>query len=69
MGGTCGRHGREDKMHRDFLWESLNERHHLEDLGVDEKVIMNIRSNKIWQLISLSIRNVIHSDCSQQTTG
>jgi hypothetical protein len=28
------------EVHREFLWGSLRERDHLEDLGVDERIIL-----------------------------
>lgn len=28
-------------MHTNFWYESLKERHHLEDLGVDRRIVLN----------------------------
>ena len=36
MGGECGTYGREEKCIQNLGWGNLNERDHLEDLGVDE---------------------------------
>jgi len=40
MGETCGMYG-ERKIHTGFRWGDLMETAHLEDLGVDGKIILN----------------------------
>jgi hypothetical protein len=39
MGGACGTHGR-DEVHTKFWSENLKGRDHLEDLGIDGKMIL-----------------------------
>jgi hypothetical protein len=39
MGGTCSTCGGEERCIQ-FLWENLSERDHLEEPGVDERIIL-----------------------------
>jgi len=38
MGGALSTHG--GKMHTGFWWRHLSERDHLEDQGIDERIIL-----------------------------
>jgi hypothetical protein len=39
MGGSCGRHGR-DEMHKQFLLENLKGWHNSKDLVIDGRIIL-----------------------------
>jgi hypothetical protein len=41
MVGACSTHGIDD-MHKNFLFENLKERDHLEDLGLDVQIILKL---------------------------
>jgi hypothetical protein len=43
MGGACGTYGRE---RTGFWWGNLNERDHLEELGVDGRIILKFVCKK-----------------------
>ena len=43
MGHVCGRR----QTHSGFLWGSLKERDHLEDLGVDWRTILKLNSSRM----------------------
>jgi hypothetical protein len=40
MGGTCGTYVGQSRCIQDFLWGDLMERDHLEDLGLDGRIIL-----------------------------
>jgi hypothetical protein len=40
MGGACGTHGGEERCIQSFGGGHLKERDHLEDLGVDGRIIL-----------------------------
>jgi hypothetical protein len=40
MGGACNMHGRDEKFIQNVGQKNLKERDHSEDLGVDEKMIL-----------------------------
>jgi hypothetical protein len=40
MGGAHGMYGGKGDVHIGFWWENLMERNHLEDLGIDSRVIL-----------------------------
>jgi hypothetical protein len=42
MGGACGTHGRDEKMHSKFWSENPEGKNHSEDLGIDGRDV-NIR--------------------------
>jgi hypothetical protein len=44
MGRVCGTYGRE--VYAEFWWVDLRERNHLEDLGIDERIILKLIFNK-----------------------
>jgi hypothetical protein len=39
MGGECSTHGRYEKFVH-FGWEKLKERDHYENIGIDERIIL-----------------------------
>jgi hypothetical protein len=41
IGGACGMYGGEDRCIRSFDGGNMRERDHLEDLGVEGKIILN----------------------------
>jgi hypothetical protein len=45
MSGTCSEHGRYEKC-KTFLSENLKGRNHLQDLGVDVKIIVKVALKK-----------------------
>jgi hypothetical protein len=59
MGEACSMYGRED-VRRGFSWGDLRERSHLEDLGIDSRIILILIFKK-WKgealngLVSLGI--------------
>jgi hypothetical protein len=40
MGGECSTYGGTGEVHKRFWWEYLTEGDHLEDLGVDGRIIL-----------------------------
>jgi len=40
MGGTCGTCGEKKNLMENFGWGNLKERRHVEDLGVDGRIIL-----------------------------
>jgi len=46
MGGACGSYGGAGGVHIRFRWRELRERDHLEDLGVDRRIILISRRNE-----------------------
>jgi len=40
MGGPCGTNGGRGERHTGFWWGNLKERGHVEDLGVDGRIIL-----------------------------
>jgi len=40
MGGACGTYGGEDRRIQGFRWGNLRERHYLEDIGVNGRIIL-----------------------------
>jgi hypothetical protein len=40
MGRACRTYGRKEEFYTGFWWRNLRERDHLEDAGVDGKVIL-----------------------------
>jgi len=40
MGGTCGTYGEKRNFLHSFGWGNLKERRHVEDLGVDGRIIL-----------------------------
>jgi len=48
----CCVHGRRE-MHTGFWWGNLKERYHLEDLGIDRRIILKWILNKLdWRVWS-----------------
>jgi len=39
-GGTCSIYGGKGEVHKQKWWENLRERDHLEDLGINGKIIL-----------------------------
>jgi hypothetical protein len=51
MGGTCGTCGVEERFIQGICWGDLKERDHLEDPGVDVKIILKwilMKRNGAW---------------------
>jgi len=52
VGGTCGIYGGTREVHIGFLWRDLMEGSHLEDLGLDRRIILqwifNIWNGEAW---------------------
>jgi hypothetical protein len=40
MGGACSAYGWRGEVYTGFWWRNLMERSHLEDLGVDRRIIL-----------------------------
>jgi hypothetical protein len=40
MGGACSTCGKIGDLHKGFWWEDMRERCHMEDLGVDGRIIL-----------------------------
>jgi hypothetical protein len=64
MGEACSMYGRE--LCRGFSWGDLKERGHLENLGIDGRIILNLKFKK-WKgealtgLVSLGIRTGVNA--------
>jgi hypothetical protein len=64
MGRACIMHGRDEKIHTKFWLEKLKGKDHLEDLGIDGKIILELILGKqvkgwagcIWQGMGTSGR-------------
>jgi hypothetical protein len=62
MGGACGTY-RSAEVNTEFWWVDLMERHHLEDIGIDGRIILKCNFRKwdreAWTgLLWLRIRTV-----------
>jgi hypothetical protein len=42
MGGTCSKYNWRRDMHTGFWWGNLRERDHLEDEGIDGRIILKL---------------------------
>jgi hypothetical protein len=47
MGGACSTYERQE-VRTGFWWDDLRERHHLQDQGVDERILLNWIVKKGW---------------------
>jgi hypothetical protein len=59
MGGSCMGRG---KLHTEFWWGNLSERHHLENVGVDGRIILKLISGSDIGALSESIWQRIGTD-------
>jgi len=53
MGGVCRTYGGEERCIQGFRWGNLKERHHLEDIGVNGRIILRWMLKK-WNLGALT---------------
>jgi len=50
MGGACSWYGGRGEVYTGFWWRNLRERDHLEDLGVDGRIILRwILGSGVWE--------------------
>jgi len=47
MGRACGVFGGNERCVQDFCWGNLRERDHLEDRGVDGRIMLNLMFKKL----------------------
>jgi hypothetical protein len=48
MGGSCSYYGRRGEMYTGFWWGNLRERDHMEDTGVDGRIIFRKWDVVVW---------------------
>jgi hypothetical protein len=48
MGGSCSTYGRRGEVYTGFRWGNLRERDHMEDTGVDGRIIFRKWDVGVW---------------------